>query len=186
MAAMAALERAVVIVLDGVGVGQAPDAASYGDEGANCLTNCAEAVGGLSLPAMGRMGIGNASRRSWPRPAADATGAYGRLIERAAGKDSTTGHWELMGVTLERPLPTYPHGFPPDLVARFEAAIGRGTLGNKPASAPKSSPSWARSTCAPASRSSTPRRIASSSLPLIEEVIPLDELYAMCRGPRAC
>ena len=165
MAVMAALERAVVIVLDGVGVGQAPDAASYGDEGANCLTNCAEAVGGLSLPAMGRMGIGNVTPIRGVSPAADATGAYGRLIERAAGKDSTTGHWELIGVILERPLPTYPHGFPPDLVARFEAAIGRPTLAINPPLAPKSSPSWATNTCAPASRSSTPRPIASSSLP---------------------
>src|SRR6185369_5191968 len=128
MAAMATLERAMVLVLDGVGVGQAPDAASYGDEGANCLTNCAEAVGGLSLPTMGHIGIGNVTPIRGTLPVAEAAGAFGRLIERAAGKDSTTGHWELMGVTLERPLPTYPHGFPADLVARFEAAIGRGTL----------------------------------------------------------
>src|SRR5689334_22626542 len=105
---MAALERAVVIVLDGVGAGQAPDAALYGDAGANCLTNCAEAVGGLPLPALGRMGIGNTTpilgTPADPHPA----GAYGRLIERAAGKDSTTGHWELMGLTLDRAMPTYP------------------------------------------------------------------------------
>src|SRR2546421_12346806 len=118
MAAMAALERAVVIVLDGVGVGQAPDVASYGDTGANCLTNCAEAVGGLSLPVMGRMGIGNVTPIRGVPPIAEAAGAYGRLVERAAGKDSTTGHWELMGVTLEHPLPTYPPGFPADLVPR--------------------------------------------------------------------
>ena len=184
MAAMAALERAVVIVLDGVGVGQAPDAASYGDEGANCLTNCAEAVGGLSLPAMGRMGIGNVTPTRGVSPAADATGAYGRLIERAAGKDSTTGHWELMGVTLERPLPTYPHGFPPDLVARFEAAIGRGTLGNKPASGTEIIAELGEEHV----RTGKPILYTSADsvfqLAAHEEVIPLDELYAMCRTAR--
>ncbi len=185
MAAMAALERAVVIVLDGVGVGQAPDAASYGDEGANCLTNCAEAVGGLSLPAMGRMGIGNVTpiRRTSHR-LLSAAGAYGRLIERAAGKDSTTGHWELMGVTLERPLPTYPHGFPPDLVARFEAAIGRGTLGNKPASGTEIIAELGEEHV----RTGKPILYTSADsvfqLAAHEEVIPLDELYAMCRTAR--
>ncbi len=84
MAAMAALERAVVIVLDGVGVGQAPDAASYGDEGANCLTNCAEAVGGLSLPAMGRMGIGNVTPIRGTPPVAEADGRV-READRARG-----------------------------------------------------------------------------------------------------
>jgi len=128
------LDRAVVLVLDGVGAGQAPDAASYGDAGANCLTNTARAVGQLTLPVMGSMGIGNITPIAETPTIAEARGAFGRLDEAAAGKDSTTGHWELMGVTLDRALPTYPHGFPPQLVQRFEAAIGRGTLGNKPAS----------------------------------------------------
>jgi phosphopentomutase len=184
MAAMAALERAVVIVLDGVGVGQAPDAASYGDEGANCLTNCAEAVGGLSLPVMGRMGIGNVTPIRGVPPVAEAAGAYGRLIERAAGKDSTTGHWELMGVTLEHPLPTYPRGFPSDLVARFETAIGRGTLGNKPASGTEIIAELGEEHV----RTGKPILYTSADsvfqLAAHEEVIPLDDLYAMCRTAR--
>src|SRR5215467_11966587 len=102
---MPLLDRAVVIVLDGVGVGHAPDAAAYGDEGANCLTNTASAVGALPLPTMGQMGIGNVTPIAGTPPVAQALGAYGRLSEAAAGKDSTTGHWELMGVTLKRPLP---------------------------------------------------------------------------------
>src|SRR5215467_9371806 len=132
--AMAALERAVVVVLDGVGAGQAPDAAAFGDAGANCLTNTAHAVGQMALPMMGSMGIGNLTPIAGTPPTAHAIGAYGLLDEVSPAKDSTTGHWELMGVTLDRPMPTYPHGFPPELVARFETAIGRGTLGNRPAS----------------------------------------------------
>jgi phosphopentomutase len=127
------LRRAVVIILDGVGVGQAPDAAAYGDDGANCLAHCAEAVGGLALPQLGRLGLGNLTTIRGTPPASPL-GACGWLIERSPGKDSTTGHWELMGLVLDAPLPTYPHGFPASLVADFEAAIGRHVLGNKPAS----------------------------------------------------
>ena len=130
---MGRLERAIVIVLDGVGVGQAPDAAAYGDDGANCLANCALAVGGLSLPTLGSLGLGNLTEIAGTPPQPPA-GACGRLVERSPGKDSTTGHWELMGVVLDQPLPTYPHGFPAELVAQFEAAIGRHVLGNIPAS----------------------------------------------------
>src|SRR5215467_5386437 len=119
---MPELERAIVIVLDGVGVGQAPDASSYGDAGANCLSNTAEAVGGLELPALGRLGIGNVTGILGTPPTPRSDGGFGRLEEASAGKDSTTGHWELMGLTLHRPLPTYPDGFPPSVVAGFEAA----------------------------------------------------------------
>jgi len=115
---MAALERAVVVVLDGVGAGQAPDAAAFGDAGANCLTNTAHAVGQMALPMMGSMGIGNLTPIAGTPPTAHAIGAYGLLDEVSPAKDSTTGHWELMGVTLDRPMPTYPHGFPPELALR--------------------------------------------------------------------
>ncbi len=131
---MPALDRAIVIVLDGVGVGQAPDAERYGDRGANCLTNCAQAVGGLALPTMCSMGLGNLTPILGVPPVPAAQGAYGRMNEAAAGKDSTTGHWEIAGIVLERPLPTYPEGFPKDVVAQFESVIGRDVLGNKPAS----------------------------------------------------
>src|SRR5215469_14877628 len=177
---MPALERAVVIVLDGVGAGNAPDAAAYGDAGANCLTNIASAVGSLPLPVMGSMGIGNLTPIVGTPPAAHAIGAYGRLDEAAAGKDSTTGHWELMGVTLTRALPTYPHGFPPDLVARFEAAIGRGTLGNKPASGTAIIEELGEEHM----RTGKPILYTSADsvfqLAAHEEVISLDELYHMC------
>jgi phosphopentomutase len=131
---MTTLRRAILVVLDGVGAGENPDAHAYGDDGASSLEHCALAVGGLALPNLGRIGLGNITPILGTAPAEDASGSYGRMAEIGAGKDSTTGHWEITGVVLKKPLPTYPHGFPPDLVAAFEQAIGRKVLGNKPAS----------------------------------------------------
>jgi len=131
---MTTLRRAILVVLDGVGAGENPDAHAYGDDGASSLEHCALAVGGLALPNLGRIGLGNITPILGTAPTADASGSYGRMAEIGAGKDSTTGHWEITGVVLKKPLPTYPHGFPPDLVADFEQAIGRKVLGNKPAS----------------------------------------------------
>ncbi|MGZ3638501.1 MAG: phosphopentomutase, partial [Ktedonobacterales bacterium] len=176
---MPALERAVIIVLDGVGVGQAPDAAQYGDAGANCLTNCSRTVGELRLPTMGAMGLGNITPIAGTPPTSQARGAFGRMNEASAGKDSTTGHWELMGVTLHRPLPTYPHGFPPDVVAQFEQAIGRGTLGNKPASGT----AIIEELGAEHMRTGKPILYTSADsvfqLAAHEQIIPLDQLYHM-------
>ncbi len=131
---MKKINRAVIIVLDSVGCGDAPDAAAYGDEGSNTLGNIARAVGGLNLPNMQKMGLGNLTDIQGVPPTTDTIGAYGRLTETSAGKDTTTGHWELGGVPLEKPFPTYPNGFPPDVMMEFERRIGRGTLGNYPAS----------------------------------------------------
>jgi phosphopentomutase len=181
---MPAFDRAIVVVLDGVGVGHAPDAARYGDEGANCLTNCANAVGSLALPNLGSMGVGNLTPIAGTPPTSNARGAFARLDEAAAGKDSTTGHWELMGVTLERPLPTYPHGFPAELIARFEAAIGRGTLGNYPASGTAIIQQLGEE------HMRTGKPIVYTSADSVfqvaahEGVIPLEELYAMCETAR--
>ena len=183
MADKAGIERAIVIVLDGVGVGQAPDAAAYGDEGANCLANCARAVGGLALPTLGRLGLGNLTEivGTPPQP---PLGACGRLNERSPGKDSTTGHWELMGVVLDHPLPTYPHGFPADLVARFEEAIGRQVLGNKPASGT----TIIEELGAEHLRTGSPILYTSADsvfqLAAHEDVIPLADLYRMCEIAR--
>ncbi len=181
---MPAFDRAIVVVLDGVGVGHAPDAARYGDEGANCLTNCANAVGSLALPNMGGMGLGNLTPIAGTPPTNGARGAFARLDEAAAGKDSTTGHWELMGVTLERPLPTYPNGFPAELIARFEAAIGRGTLGNYPASGTAIIQQLGEE------HMRTGKPIVYTSADSVfqvaahEAIIPLEELYAMCETAR--
>ncbi len=126
--------RAIVVVLDGVGAGANPDAAAYGDEGASSLEHCAQAVGGLELPHLGSIGIGNITPILGTPPRKDVNGSYGRMASAAAGKDSTTGHWEMTGVVLKKPLPTYPHGFPAELVEQFEQAIGRKVIGNVVAS----------------------------------------------------
>lgn len=124
------MRRAAIIVLDGVGIGEAPDAARYGDVGSNTLGNLARAVGGMDLPNLERAGLGNIASLLGVDPRDDASGAWGLMIPRSAGKDSTTGHWEIAGVHLARPFPTYPHGFPADLVAEFARRTGRGVLGN--------------------------------------------------------
>jgi phosphopentomutase len=181
--AMSNLTRAIVIVLDGVGVGQAPDAATYGDDGANCLANCARAVGGLALPTLGSLGLGTLTDISGT-PSHAPRGSCGRLIERSPGKDSTTGHWELMGIVLDHPLPTYPDGFPEELVARFEAAIGRRVLGNKPASGT----AILEELGAEHLRTGSPILYTSADsvfqLAAHEAIIPLSELYRMCEIAR--
>src|SRR5437667_9980497 len=131
---MTTLKRAILVVLDGVGAGANPDAHAYGDDGASSLEHCAQAVGGLALPNLRSIGIGNITPIKGTPPTDHARGAYGRMAEAAAGKDSTTGHWEMAGVVLHEPLPTYPHGFPPEVVVPFEKAIGRKVIGNKAAS----------------------------------------------------
>lgn len=128
------IERAVIIVLDGVGVGASADAAAYGDAGADSLGHTARAVGGLHLPNMARLGLGNIGHFEGLPPDPAATGAYGRMAEASAGKDTVTGHWEMVGVITRRPPPVYPHGFPPEIIAAFSRSAGRGVLGNKPAS----------------------------------------------------
>lgn len=124
--------RVIVIVLDSVGIGELPDAALYGDEGSNTLGNIAAATP-LHIPNLGAMGLSRLVDLKVP-PAASPTAAFGRMAERSKGKDSVTGHWELMGIVLERAFPTYPAGFPPELIAEFERRIGRASIGNVVAS----------------------------------------------------
>jgi phosphopentomutase len=123
--------RAIVIVMDACGVGALPDAASYGDEGTNTLAHVAEAVGGLELSALGELGLGSIVSLRGVAPAADPA-IYGRLHPLGPGKDSATGHWELMGAVLPRPLPTYPDGFPPQAIERLRRATGRELICNRP------------------------------------------------------
>jgi phosphopentomutase len=124
--------RAFVVVLDACGAGALGDAADYGDAGTDTLVHLAQAVGGLELPALGRLGLGNV-RPLAGVPPADAPVLHGRLHPLGPGKDSTTGHWELMGVVAPAPLPTYPRGFPPELMTRLEALTGRRFCCNRPA-----------------------------------------------------
>ncbi|MEO0155689.1 MAG: phosphopentomutase [candidate division WOR-3 bacterium] len=126
--------RAVVLILDGVGVGELPDAYKYNDQGSNTLGNLSKAVGGLKLPFLENLGLGNILEIQGVKRIKNPKGFFGKMAEISPGKDSTTGHWELMGVILKKPFPTYPDGFPEEIIKEFEKRIGYKTLGNYPAS----------------------------------------------------
>ena len=126
--------RAVVIVLDGRGAGRAPDAADFGDEGANTLSNTAKATGGIEAPNLQALGLGNIEEIEGIAHSASPAASHGLMVELSAAKATLAGHWEMMGLVLEDPLPTYPEGFPDEVLRRFENETGRGVIGNKPAS----------------------------------------------------
>ena len=130
---MSPFTRAIVIVLDSVGIGELPDAAAYGDEGSNTLGNIATRIP-LKLPAMRRLGLGRVVGLGDPPPPETSAAAFGRMAEASAGKDSVTGHWEMMGIVLNRPFPVFPHGFSPEILGELARRTGRGVLGNKAAS----------------------------------------------------
>jgi phosphopentomutase len=126
-------KRAIVIVMDSVGIGEMPDADAYGDRGSNTLGNIARRVP-LRLPTLRALGLDRLVALGGSPPNGDARAAIGRMAEASAGKDSVTGHWEMMGIVLDRPFPTFPRGFPPDVIDVFSRRTGRAVLGNKPAS----------------------------------------------------
>src|SRR6476646_6285515 len=158
------MPRACVIVLDAVGAGELPDAAEYGDEGSDTL--------------------GNVEPLEGCPPQAGAPAVAGRLIERSKGKDTTTGHWELMGILTPQPMPTYPHGFPHDVIDPFMHKTGRGVLGNKPASGTEIIQELGEE------HQKTGKWIVYTSADSVfqiaahEETIPLEELYDACRAAR--
>lgn len=182
---MTTIKRAIVVVLDGVGAGANPDAAAYGDEGASSLEHCAQAIGGLELPHLGSIGLGNITPILGTPPCAEPKGAYGRMTATAAGKDSVAGHWEMMGVALQKPLPTYPDGFPPAIVESFERAIGRKVIGNKAASGTEIIKELGEEHV----RTGYPILYTSADsvfqVAAHQDVIPLEELYHMCQVARA-
>ncbi len=124
--------RIIVIVLDGVGIGELPDAALYGDAGSNTLGNTCAALGNLRLPVLERLGLGCIEPLRGIEAVEAPEACYGKMAEKSPGKDSTSGHWELMGCVLDRPFPTYPNGFPETLVREFEALVDRRAIGNMP------------------------------------------------------
>jgi phosphopentomutase len=126
--------KVLVVVCDSWGVGDAPDAAAYGDEGSDTLANTAEAVGGIHAPHLEALGLGELTSIRGIGATAGPGSAHGRATERSAGKDTTTGHWEMMGIRLDEPFPLYPDGFPPEVIEPFTREIGRDVLGNRPAS----------------------------------------------------
>ncbi len=173
--------RAVIIVLDGVGAGGAPDADDFGDEGSNTLSNTACAVGGLELPHLRSLGLGTVVELEGTLPVPAPKGSYGLMEEHSAAKATLAGHWEMMGLVLEEELPTYPNGFPKEIVGRFEKETGRKVIGNKPASGtqiieelgPEQEESgvWIVYTSA-----DSVFQVAAHT-----EVIPLEELYEACQ-----
>jgi phosphopentomutase len=177
--------RAVVLVADGVGCGGAPDAAAYGDAGADTLGNIAHTVGGLRLPNLEALGLGRLTTIAGVPPSASPRAAWGALQEASAGKDTITGHWEMAGLVTEEAMPTFPHGFPPAITDALRAAAGRGLLGNKTASGTAIIDELG------------PRHLATGQLILYtsadsviqiaahEEIVPLAELYRICEAARA-
>jgi phosphopentomutase len=178
------MPRACVIVLDAVGAGALPDADEYGDEGSDTLGNVARAVGGLDLPNMEALGLGNVEPLEGCPPQPGAPAVAGRLIERSKGKDTTTGHWELMGVITPQAMPTYPHGFPHDVIDPFMHRTARGVLGNKAASGTEIIDELGEE------HQRTGKWIVYTSADSVfqiaahEETIPLEELYAGCEAAR--
>jgi phosphopentomutase len=176
--------RACVIVLDAVGAGDLPDAADFGTEGSSTLAHVAEAVGGLEVPALQALGLGNVMPLRGCPPRRDAPSVHGRLRERSLGMDTTTGHWEMMGIVTERPFPTYPDGFPAEVIEAFSQATGRPVIGNVAASGTEiiqrlgeehqRTGAWIVYTSA-----DSVFQIAAH-----EGTIPLEELYEACRIAR--
>jgi len=174
------IKRVAVIVLDGVGAGELPDASEYGDLGSNSLSNTARVLGGLNLPNMGEMGIGNITPMEGVPPRELTRGAYGKCQEISKGKDSVTGHWELMGVEVKKPFPTYPNGFPKEVLEEFKRLTGLDVLGNKPASGTEIIKELGEEHI----RTGKPIVYTSADsvfqIAAHEEVISIDELYRLC------
>ncbi|WP_372714939.1 phosphopentomutase [Ilyobacter sp.] len=177
---MKKIERATIIVLDSVGVGYLPDAEEFGDVGADTFGNISRECGGLNIPNMEKMGIGNLTEITGAKKIKDTIGAYGKAMEKAKGKDTTTGHWEMAGVIGDKPFPTYPDGFPEEVLDELEKRTGRKILCNKPYSGTAVIDEYGEEQL-----KSGAWIIYTSADPVLqiaanEEVIPLAELYKGC------
>ena len=176
--------RITVIVLDGVGIGEAPDAADYGDVGSNSIANTARVLGGIDLPNMDAIGLGNITPIEGVPPTDHPQGGYGKMQPYSAGKDTISGHWEMMGIYLPDPFPTYPNGFPPEIMEPFEREIGRGTLANRPSSGTEIIKELGEE------HMRTGKPIVYTSADSVfqiaahEDVIPVPELYEICQVAR--
>ncbi|HHY64740.1 MAG TPA: phosphopentomutase [Clostridiaceae bacterium] len=182
------MKRAIIIVLDSLGIGEMPDAANYGDEGSNTLGNITRAMKDkpwYRLENMAGMGLGLIDGIDYIKKVDDPTGAFARMTERSKGKDTTTGHWEIAGLVLDKAFPTYPNGFPREIIDAFEKAIGRKSLGNFPASGTAIIEQLGKE------HMETGYPIVYTSADSVfqiaahEEIIPIDELYDMCEKARA-
>ncbi len=182
---MSAPGKIVFIVLDSLGIGEAPDAAAYGDAGSNTLGHTAEAVGGLDLPNMQRLGLGNIGPILGVSPVPKPEGCFGKMQEASRGKDSTTGHWEIAGIIITQDFPYYPKGFPGEVIEKFiSATMTRGVLGNRPASGTQIIDELGDEHV----RTGYPIVYTSGDsvfqIAAHEDVIPLEDLYRICRIAR--
>lgn len=181
---MSSIKRVIIIVLDSVGVGALPDAHLYGDESSNTIGNIAETLGGLSLPNLESLGLGKIIPIKGVSNSITPLGFYGKMSEISAGKDTTSGHWEMMGVVTSKPFPTYPNGFPKEVIDKFEKEIGRPILGNKPASGTEIIQELGEKHI----KTGFPIVYTSADsvfqIAACEDVVPPSELYKMCETAR--
>jgi phosphopentomutase len=176
--------RVLVTVLDGVGIGELPDAALYGDAGSNTIGNTCKAMGGLSLPTLERLGLGRIEYLTGIRAVDDPLGCYGKMAEKSPGKDSTSGHWELMGCILDKAFPTYPEGFPEPVVRDFEQRTSRRVIGNMPYSGTEILKLLGDEHVRTGALILYTSADSVFQLAAHEEVIPVEELYSYCRTAR--
>ena len=175
--------RVIWIVLDSVGIGAMPDAADYGDQASDTLGNIAR-LRGLKLPNLARLGLGNIKPLTGIAPAARPEGAFGRCTLASPGKDTTTGHWEMVGIHLTHPFPLYPHGFPAEILTEFERRIGRHSIGNKAASGTEIIEELGEEHIASGSPIVYTSADSVFQVAAHEQVIPLPELYRICQTAR--
>lgn len=176
--------RIHLIVLDSVGIGEAPDAEAFGDKGSDTLGHIADAVGGLYMPNMEKMGLGNIKPVKGIEAVTEPAASFGKLQEASVGKDTMTGHWEIMGLNIDTPFKVYPEGFPQELIEQLEAKIGRKVIGNKPASGTAILDELGQEHI-----DTGAIIVYTSADPVLqiaahEEVVPLKELYAICEAAR--
>jgi phosphopentomutase len=178
------MRRAAIIVLDGVGIGPAHDADQYGDGGSNTLGNVARAVGGLSMPRFEALGLGCCAEILGVAPVGSPRAAHGVCEPASPGKDSTAGHWEICGLILDAPFPTYPRGFPPAVIAEFANRTGRGVLGNKAASGTAVLDEYGAEHCRSGDWIVYTSADSVFQVAAHEETVTLEELYAACATAR--
>lgn len=177
-------KRVLLLVMDGVGIGEMPDAKEYGDEGSNTLKNLSRAVSGLNLPCLESLGLGNLGDFKGISKNKNPKASYGIMLELSKGKDTVTGHWEMMGIVNKKPFPTYPDGFPPEIIREFENTIGKKILGNRAASGTEIIKELGEEHI----KTGIPIVYTSADsvfqIAAHEEVISLEELYRMCEIAR--
>lgn len=184
MTANTPINRVIWLVMDSVGVGALPDAARYGDQDAHTLAHIAHAVGGLDLPTLAGLGLGNIAPLEGMPPAAAPRGAFGKCAELSAGKDTATGHWELAGLEIDKAFPLFPDGFPEEILAPFRARTGRGVIGNKPASGTEIIKELGEEHMRTGALIVYTSGDSVFQIAAHEEVVPLDELYRICEIAR--